>query len=132
MIYFIAAGPNAVAIKIGFTADVDPYSRLATLQTGNHLELFLVAFGPGSLFDEQYLHRLHKGDAIRGEWFKPTVAVMSSAVQTGLITSAIDPSRRITKRELKVINRALRWADGTLTEDEYQSNRIRKALKYRL
>lgn len=49
MIYFIAAGDPAQAIKIGFTeSDESPEARLSVLQTGNHLQLHIVAFGPGS------------------------------------------------------------------------------------
>lgn len=52
MIYFIAAGRLAVAIKIGFTADPTPDARLEALQTGNHMELFVLAFGPGNISDD--------------------------------------------------------------------------------
>lgn len=89
MLYFIAAGTEAMAIKIGYTADATADTRLATLQTGNHLPLFLLAFGPGTLADEQELHTLHRADNIRGEWFKPTTAVLMSASRLGLADKEI-------------------------------------------
>lgn len=73
-VYFIKAGKNKRApIKIGVAANIE--RRLNTLQTGNHLELFLIAaikcdsknhaYGLESMF-----HRMLKRHRMRGEWFK--------------------------------------------------------------
>ena len=73
-VYFIKAGKSKKApIKIGVAANIE--RRLATLQTGNHLELFLLAaiqcdskahaYGLESMF-----HRMLGRHKIRGEWFR--------------------------------------------------------------
>lgn len=73
-VYFIKAGKNKKApIKIGVATNIE--RRLATLQTGNHLELFLLAaikcdskshaYGLESMF-----HRMLKRHKMRGEWFR--------------------------------------------------------------
>jgi hypothetical protein len=88
MLYFIVAGREAVAVKIGFTDETSPDARLMALQTGNHEPLSLLAFGPGTMKDEYNLHAFLRADWIRGEWYKPTAQVLAAAVRLGLSKEA--------------------------------------------
>lgn len=74
-VYFVRAG-NTGPIKIGVAVNVD--NRLKTLQTGNHLELRLVAkikcrSKADAYSMERNLHKKFKGKHIRGEWFSSTI-----------------------------------------------------------
>jgi len=74
-IYLILAGD--AAMKIGVS--LNPEERLEELQTGNHLELRLIAsFYCGSqkksMRVEKDLHRILSKWHIRGEWFRPNLA----------------------------------------------------------
>lgn len=89
MIYFIVAGTNATAVKIGYTADDTPARRLNALQVGNHEPLSVLAFGPGSVRDEWKLHVFLNSDRIRGEWFRPTAQVLAAAARLGLAPTAL-------------------------------------------
>jgi len=70
-IYLILSEPYC---KIGIANDVE--SRLATLQTGNPVELKILACFefPNASIVEKVLHQKYEGLRIRGEWFR-----MSSA-----------------------------------------------------
>ena len=62
------------AIKIGIARE--PMRRLAELQTGNHLELRVIATWTAksdryALDVEQWAHRVFQKYRISGEWFKP-------------------------------------------------------------
>jgi hypothetical protein len=76
-VYFIQAGHDG-PIKIGFA--VDPAERLAMLQTGNHVELFLAAAMPGGIDLEQELHARFAEGRIRGEWFRPDTPGLLDAI----------------------------------------------------
>jgi hypothetical protein len=67
MIYFIH-DDTASAIKIGYSTNVP--ERLATLQTASATKLVLLGTMPGSIHDEQRLHR--KFHRLHGEWFRIT------------------------------------------------------------
>lgn len=71
MVYFIQHGHHG-AIKIGYTReDRSPLERMASLQTGNPIELHLRAVLRGSaLAIEDRLHQIFDGQRIRGEWFQ--------------------------------------------------------------
>jgi len=76
-VYFIRAGHTG-PIKIGVASNVD--RRLDTLQTGNHMELFLVAkikcqSKTHAYSIENALHKKFKGKRIRGEWFMPNIKI---------------------------------------------------------
>jgi hypothetical protein len=66
VVYLIRAGEFA---KIGFTRNMP--KRIAEIQTGNHLKLYVAGAFPGSMTDETTLHRLAavKGIQSRGEWY---------------------------------------------------------------
>jgi len=70
-IYFIRAGSSG-PIKIGVAVDVD--RRLNTLQTGNALQLTIIAKikcrSKSEAYDkESQLHKMFRKKKIRGEWF---------------------------------------------------------------
>ena len=75
MIYFIQAGKDG-PIKIGYSK-VGAKSRLATLQTSNYSNLSLLKTIKGDLKYEQRLHLMFEDSKIRGEWFKPTAALLN-------------------------------------------------------
>lgn len=66
-IYFIA-DHQMQAIKIGYSKNVP--DRLSTLQTASARPLVLLGTMPGSVYDEQRLHR--RFERLHGEWFRPT------------------------------------------------------------
>jgi hypothetical protein len=70
-VYFIRAGRKG-PVKIGSLAGGNIYKRLATLQCGNHLPLYLRSFIVGNSFTENQLHLRFSHLRIRGEWFKMT------------------------------------------------------------
>ena len=70
-VYFIQAGGNVGAVKIGWTRR-SPLRRLADLQGANHLELELVCAVKADSAErlERQLHNLLGVYHIRGEWFR--------------------------------------------------------------
>lgn len=67
-VYFIVS-PVPRALKIGFTRG-NPNKRLKQLQTGSPTELVLLGWYPGSLQEEQQLHREMQHLRVSGEWFR--------------------------------------------------------------
>lgn len=65
MIYFIFHNGH---IKIGVS--VDPWSRLASLQTAHHEQLEMLAIMPGDQAAEREIHRRFAGLRASGEWFR--------------------------------------------------------------
>ncbi len=65
-IYFVRPR-RAKVVKIGFASDIQ--KRLATLQTGHHSKLEIMASIPGTMQDEHRWHKRFVGDRVRGEWF---------------------------------------------------------------
>lgn len=55
--------------KIGYT-ESDPVKRVSALQTGNPFRIELVGTAPGTMDDEQRLHKVFEGKCERGEWFR--------------------------------------------------------------
>lgn len=82
-VYFVRSGTHG-PIKIGRA--VDPHERLRQLQTGSPVELRLLGTIPGGVDLEAALHDLLGDSRLRGEWFRPTVAVRAYAV----LATAID------------------------------------------
>jgi len=82
-VYFIQAekGP----IKIGSAAD--PEIRLAQLQVSNHETLTLLGACAGGFDREWELHDELQADRIRGEWYRPSEAVLAAVARC---TSADD------------------------------------------
>lgn len=66
-VYFIRAG-RTNTVKIGWA--IDPWARLASLQTGSPHKLFLVCHIPGTQEAEWDWHERWADLRIRGEWFK--------------------------------------------------------------
>lgn len=76
MIYFIRQGDDG-PIKIGFTAQSDIKSRIASLQTGSSKPLKLLKKIRGDKEFEKHWHSLFKNYRLTGEWFKPDDYVLS-------------------------------------------------------
>lgn len=66
-IYLVASSDDKV--KLGISRDPD--ARLASLQSGHHGDLWLLATVAGFNEDEGQLHRLIARSRIRGKWFEP-------------------------------------------------------------
>jgi len=77
MIYFIQA-EDSRCIKIGFTVG-SVRARFASLQTGNHERLKLLAAAPGDRATEMFLHRQFASLRVRhdGEWFRESPALLA-------------------------------------------------------
>lgn len=63
-VYFIMSGDH---IKIGFSRD--PMGRMADLQISTSSKLHMLAFLPGTMSDEKWLHDIFDDLRIHGEWF---------------------------------------------------------------
>jgi hypothetical protein len=70
VVYFI--GGRRGAVKIGFTTQT-PAVRLAALQTGSPVRLFVLATMPGRERDEQAVQMHFKASRLHGEWFRRTL-----------------------------------------------------------
>ncbi len=66
-VYFIRA-VTTHRVKIGFT-ELDPVSRLATLQIGSPEKLELIGSLAGSMADERAIHKQFANQRQSGEWF---------------------------------------------------------------
>ncbi len=72
-VYFIQEHPGG-NIKIGVALDVE--ARCALLQIGNSRELRVVGMIPGSYETERKIHDEFESAWVRGEWFRPTAALL--------------------------------------------------------
>lgn len=95
MIYFIQAGTNG-PIKIGISRD--PVRRLASLQTGHHETLRLLAVMEGDDRDEAVMHR--RFSCQRGEWFAPTVELRAFIESRGIPVDTQRLQERRTQDEI--------------------------------
>lgn len=66
VVYFLHA-PHSLAIKIGFTSQID--YRLSSLQTGSPEPLQLLGTLPANMGLEKALHKELEDVHMRGEWF---------------------------------------------------------------
>lgn len=76
-IYFaqaVGGGP----IKIGWTGG-DVNRRIRALQSACPFELIVTRTTPGTRADERELHRRHRFDRLRGEWYYPSPDVAGLA-----------------------------------------------------
>jgi hypothetical protein len=73
VVYFVQAG-DAGPIKIGTTDDLR--TRVAALQTAHYEELRLLGTTPGGPAIERAWHGRFGDDRLRGEWFRPSVALV--------------------------------------------------------
>jgi DNA-binding transcriptional regulator YiaG len=96
VVYFIQAGADG-PIKIGVASNLR--RRLQMLQTGCPVPLVVLAITDGGREKEAELHLAHRADLVRGEWFKPSPAVLAS------VEAARPPEahRRRTKRTLTAL-----------------------------
>lgn len=78
MIYFVQAGKGG-PIKIGYAKNVA--LRFGVLQSSNPEKLYLLGTRPGAASDEREMRKRLTRDLIRGEWFKPSRAVLHVVAQ---------------------------------------------------
>lgn len=74
-VYFI--GGDFGAVKIGYTSSDSASDRLVSLQTGNPLQLRILAQVPGEQADEKSLHYEFSKERMQGEWFRISARVAS-------------------------------------------------------
>lgn len=79
-VYFVRAGDDG-PVKIGRSIDVP--QRAAALQTANHEPLRVLARVPGGSSMELMLHRQFQSVRLHGEWFRPTVDLLSFIREVG-------------------------------------------------
>lgn len=102
MIYFVEAD-GAGAIKIGFVAGEDAADRVRDLQTGSPVPLRLLGTMPGTLQDENDLHRRFASARIHGEWFRPTPELLA-IIPPSAAPLACGPVREDVRRvEVRVL-----------------------------
>jgi hypothetical protein len=81
VVYFVQSGEGG-PIKIGWAADFA--ARLAVMQTGNPVELVVLATVPGSRAAERELHARFASLRIRREWFRPEAELLQYIVRLPL------------------------------------------------
>ena len=97
-VYFIQAGDEDGPIKIGF-AD-NPRARLNDLQTGHYEQLVLLGVIPcESIEEERKVQQIVAGDAIRGEWYRPTPAVLDLVAQSSHLDDLLPDAPRRSVRD---------------------------------
>lgn len=77
LVYFVRVRPDG-PIKIGFTGDPCPETRLGSLQVGCPWEIDLIGSAAGDLTDEHRLHARLEPYRMRGEWFSPHEKVLKA------------------------------------------------------
>lgn len=87
-VYFVQAGGDGGAIKIGYTNDVE--KRLGTLRTGNHLPLRLLAALEhlSASTVEAGLHRAFSDLRMEGEWFRCDDRILDAIAAFQWLTDA--------------------------------------------
>jgi hypothetical protein len=100
VVYFIVY-PKSQWVKIGYATRLR--SRLSELQVCTPENLEVVATIPGTLADEQRLHRALKGARRRGEWFALWEPVIEELVEKAKAGISVDD--------------ACVWASAYIAED---------------
>lgn len=85
-VYFVQAGDHG-PVKIGKAKD--PEKRIATLQTGSHVELKLRDVVPGDSTVETMMHHRFAAARIRGEWFGAEYLPLVLAYADALASEAV-------------------------------------------
>src|SRR4029077_13210159 len=98
-IYFIQAGDERGPIKIGFSADVE--KRLASLRTGNHERLEVIAKimtdSPAAV--ESRLHEQFADLRLEGEWFKFDERIAMAAAALTIVDRCSRPPYQLDDGE---------------------------------
>lgn len=68
-IYFVRAGFDGTAVKIGCCNEDALRFRIHGLQAGNHRPLIVIRTIPGTRQKETWLHKYFHERHLRGEWF---------------------------------------------------------------
>ncbi len=99
MVYFIQAATGG-PIKIGYTSSKSPKNRLANLQTAHSEKLLVLA--TTNIHKEEDLHQRFASIRLHGEWFKPTVTLLTWIQANAILTD--DGHRQLA--------RASMWGEG--------------------
>lgn len=84
IVYVLQAGEGG-PLKIGWTADLKRLRRrLRAIQTGAHADIVIRRLFQGEPGLERALHKRHRPARIRGEWFRPTAAMLALVTKPGL------------------------------------------------
>lgn len=78
VVYVLQAGSGG-PVKIGRTTARRLGSRIAEIQTGQHLPIKLIGAFPGGGALEAHFHRRLQDHHIRGEWFSPVAGLLVGA-----------------------------------------------------
>jgi T5orf172 domain len=71
-VYIIGSPRPRSPVKIGYSTS--PEQRLDDLRTAHHVDLFILAHGPGGRVEKRALHRMFANERMRGEWFRRSPA----------------------------------------------------------
>lgn len=80
MIYFLRSQCANGFIKIGIARDLEP--RINGLQAGSPYRLKLVRVLAGGRREERALHKVFAADHYRGEWYRPSEALIAFLIST--------------------------------------------------
>jgi hypothetical protein len=101
MVYFISAhSPDGdiASVKIGHSDD--PRARLREMQVGSPLRLSLISMRRGGRKAESELHRTYRKWRSFGEWFEPSIEVLSEATRCPHSALQLRETREDTLRAL--------------------------------
>jgi hypothetical protein len=107
VVYFLR-GEDTGAIKIGFTKSLS--KRISNIVTASSERVTLLGSVAGDELSEKSLHHEFANDRIRGEWFRPTDALMariaslidlSSTHEVGAVLPPAEIDEPFTKQALK-------------------------------
>lgn len=100
-VYFIQAGEGG-PIKIGVASKWE--TRFSKLRADNHEEVRLVGFLDGDKQIEAGLHDRFAPDHIRGEWFRPSPALLAYIAENAKKPDRVPTEKRLTWRHKPIVS----------------------------
>lgn len=97
VVYFVQVAP-AGPIKIGFTSGL-VHNRVRSLQQTSPHELKWIGFFAGTPEDERAAHKHLTASRCRGEWFHPTLEVLSFVTEKCAASNEQDYFRDVMSRD---------------------------------
>lgn len=119
-VYFVRAGVEG-PIKIGWTR-YQVEDRMARLQRFSPEPLHLIGARPGSVADEQHLHRFFERQALGGEWFTPSddlLLVATGKAWPDLPALELKPNASVDPNDVDMTPRD--WRTRAEIERHYQA-----------
>lgn len=121
MIYFARAGDDG-PIKIGKSKN--PIGRLAGLRTASAASVQLMAVMAGDEDEEEHIHKRFAADRLRGEWFRPSVELLSfiselepcDCVRRKTVSEKRPPPPPVTPAELVAWRKSRGWTQRRASE----------------